>query len=315
MIDQLNVQQKAITQANFLALFYLIVACLILSTAPIGVRWSEQEISPIATVFMRFLFATLVFGVGNSWDFIRAKETSDRPTNYKIYSLRILLLLLGAGMCSTANQIFWAWSLVQTKIGISSLMHSLTPLFTTLFAWLFLKRSFDRQFLMGMAIAIGGSIAIGISDMQMATIQLQGDLFALLSSIFFGGYLLIVEQLRVHLSVSNILFWRCLFCIFLLLPILLLKGDRIIPYSWSGWWAVFFLVLVFVIGHGMLTNILKIFSSSIIAVAYLLEPFGSSLQAWVFFAEKLSIVEWIGFAIVIFGVYVAVSSPNPEISE
>ena len=68
MIDQLNVQQKAITQANFLALFYLIVACLILSTAPIGVRWSEQEISPIATVFMRFLFATLVFGVGNSWD-------------------------------------------------------------------------------------------------------------------------------------------------------------------------------------------------------------------------------------------------------
>ncbi|MEC4991836.1 MAG: DMT family transporter [Oscillatoria sp. PMC 1068.18] len=316
MIERSEVSESTLPPTYFLALFSLLIACLVISFTPVGVKWSEQEISPTATVLCRFLFAAVVFGIGSGWDFFQSRKTSDRPLTVKVYSGKIFLLLLGAGICATSNQILWAWSLTQTKVGTSSLIHSLTPLFTTLFAWAFLNRSFDRQFLIGMAIALGGSIAIGIGDLHISTIQLKGDGLALLSAILFGAYLLIVEQLRLHLSASNILFWRCLFCIFLLIPILLLSGDRIFPSSISGWLAIICIALTFVIGHGILTHILKVLSSSLVAVVLLLDPFLSSIQARFVFSEKLTILEWISFVVVILGIYFAISTSarSPDLS-
>lgn len=222
---------------------------------------------------------------------------------------------MGAGIFSSITQLLWAWSLTQTKVATSSLIHSLTPLFSTLFAWGFLNQSFDRQFLIGMAIALSASITIGIGDLQMATTQLQGDLLSLLSAILLGAYLLIVEQLRQYLNVSNILFWCCLFGIFLLLPVILMSGEPIFPDSRSGWVAIICLALTFVIGHGIMANLLKIFSSSIVAIVLLIEPFMIAIEARFFFAEKLSIAELISFFIILFGIYLAGSSPRQEVRQ
>ncbi|NEP44308.1 MAG: DMT family transporter [Okeania sp. SIO2H7] len=312
MNDRIATSQKSLFSSKSLAVLCLIIACLVFSSSPVCVRWSEREISPIATVFDRFFFGAIVFGLSNSANLLGAQKTD---TESKFYEPKIILYLLGAGICAAANQISWAFSVAQTNIGNSSLMHSLTPLFTTLLGWLFLRRSFDRQFLLWMIVAIGGSIAMGIGDFQIATTKLQGDGLALLSAVFFGIYLLIVERLRVCLSSSNILFWRCLLGTTFLLPILLFNGDRLLPYSQSGWLAVACLTLTFVISHGLLAYSLKILSSSTVAVVLLIEPFLSSMQAWIFFSEKLTILEWISLAIVILGVYLAISNPSSKVSE
>jgi drug/metabolite transporter (DMT)-like permease len=44
-----------------------------------------------------------------------------------------------------------------------------TPIFATLGGWLLLSHNFDRRFLIGMFLTIGGAIAIGIQDLQIAT--------------------------------------------------------------------------------------------------------------------------------------------------
>ncbi|WP_204103383.1 MULTISPECIES: DMT family transporter [Spirulina sp. CCY15215] len=310
MINRFAVQHK-FSEKNIAIVFVLIVCC-VLSFVPICVKWSEQEISPIATVFDRFFFGAFIFGL-SSVVFPNQQKTDTEATVSRFYTPKIILLLLGAGTCAAANQAFWALSLTQTNVGNSSLMHSLSPLFTTLLAWLFLQRSFDRQFIIGMAIAIVGSIAISIGDFQIAITKLQGDELALLSAIFFAIYLLIVEQLRISLSSSTILFWRCLLGTVFLLPILLINGDRLMPNSTTGWLAIACLVLTFVIGHGLLTYTLNILSSSLVAVILLLDPFLSSLQAWIFFSEKLSLLEGISFAIVVLGVYLAISSRDRKI--
>ncbi|MGD1703002.1 DMT family transporter [Dapis sp. BLCC M229] len=309
------IERFKISPTQFLALLYLLIACFVLSFSPISVRWSEQEISPGATILDRYLFAAIILSIRSIWDFFQAKNNSEQPILARLSSRKILLLLVGTGIFSSSTQLLWAWSLTQTKVATSALIHSLTPLFLTLFAWIFLNRSFDRQFLIGMAIALSASIAIGIGDLQIATTQLQGDLLSLFSAILLGGYLLIVEQLRQYLSVSNILLWCCLFSIFLLLPVLLMSGEPIFPDSRSGWLAIICLALTFVIGHGIMANILKIFSSSIVAIVLLIEPFLISIEARFFFAEKLSISEFISFFIILFGIYLAVSSPRQEVSK
>ncbi len=312
MSDRIAISQKSLFSSKSIAFLCLAIACLVFSSSPVCVRWSEQEISPIATVFDRFFFGAIVFGLGNGVNLLGAQKTD---TESAFYSPKIILFLLGAGICAAGNQMSWAFSIAQTNIGNSSLMHSLTPLFTTLLAWLFLNRSFDRRFLIGMMVAIGGSIAIGIGDFQIDTTKLQGDSLALLSAVFFAIYLLIVERLRVCLNASNILLWRCLLGTAFLLPILLFNGDRLLPYSQSGWLAVACLTLTFIISHGLLAYTLKILSSSLVAIVLLLDPFLSSMQAWIFFSEQLTVLEWISLAIVILGVYLAVSSPSPKVSE
>lgn len=309
------IERFKISPTQFLALLYLLIACFVLSFSPITLRWSEQEISPVATVLDRCLLAAIIFSIGSSWDFFQAQNNSKQPILPRLYSRKVLLLFVGVGIFSSSTQLLWAWSLTQTKVATSSMIHSLTPLFSTLFAWVFLNRSFDRQFLIGMGIALSASIAIGIGDLQIATTQLQGDLLALLSAILLAAYLLIVEQLRQYLSVSNILFWCCLFGIFLLLPVLLISGEHIFPDSRSGWLAIICLAFTFVIGHGIMANILKIFSSSIVAIVLLIEPFMISIEARFFFAEKLSIPELISFFIILFGIYLAISSPRQEVSQ
>lgn len=244
MSDRITISQKSLFSSKSIALLCLLIVCCVLSLAPICVRWSEREISPIATVFDRFFFGAIVFGLSNSLNSIKIKKTNVETIDAPFYPAKIILFLLGAGICAAGNQMLWALSLTQTNIGNSALMHSLTPLFTTLLAWLLLNLSFDRQFLIGMIVAIGASIAIGIGDFQIATTKLQGDGLALLSAVFFGIYLLIVERLRVCLNASSILFWRCLLGTLFLLPILLFNGDRLLPYSQSGWLAVACLTLI-----------------------------------------------------------------------
>jgi hypothetical protein len=57
----------------------------------------------------------------------------------------------------------------------------MTPIFATLGGWLLLGHNFDRRFLIGMILTIGGAISIGIQDLQIATEQLIGDALALFS--------------------------------------------------------------------------------------------------------------------------------------
>lgn len=308
MSDRAEVEQPFLSSPKLVGIASLAIAILVLPFGPICVRWSLQEIDPIAAIFYRFFFAGMVCTAGNFWNL--PQESDDRWDSRKI-----IFLLLGVGVCDVANQLFWAWSIERTYIGNCSFINSLTPLFVALLAWLFLGRSFDRRFLMGMAIAVGGAIAIGIGDIQFAGTKLQGDLFALISAICRAAYFLIVERLRVYLSAGSILFWCCLLGSFALFPLLWLESDRIIPQSGSGWEAIAGLVVIFLIGRGMLVNSLKSLSSNVVTIVLLLEHFFVAIQGWLILSETLSLSEWLSFAIVAIGVYLALSSRDRKAIE
>ncbi|MEO0853991.1 MAG: EamA family transporter, partial [Cyanobacteria bacterium J06648_11] len=63
-------------------------------------------------------------------------------------------------------------------------------------------------------------------------------------------------------------------------------------------------------GQRFLADCLEQFSSSFIALLALLEPILSSVLAWVVFSEQLSPTTWVGFAIVLAGIYFAQASQS-----
>jgi drug/metabolite transporter (DMT)-like permease len=304
---------SADNRGNFWAIVSLSVALLAVSFAAIFIRLSEREISPNATVFNRLWIATVVFAVWNGVGAARRRMSEDLPEVRSNYTVRDVMLLTAVGIVSSASLGFWAWSLTQTNVANSTVLRNLTPLFTTLGGWLLLGRRFDNKFLLGMTVALVGAVAIGIDDFQTAGDNLAGDIAALLSAMFYAGNLLIAEHLRTKFPATTILMWRCFIGSLLILPLVLLAGDRVFPYSWEGWLAVIALAVICqAFGQGLLIHSLGRLSSGFVALFLLLEPVITAILAWMLFSENLSLFNWLAFGVVLAGIYLAKSSGNAD---
>jgi len=292
-----------------IAIASLFVGVVAISFGSIFIRWSESELSPNATIFNRFWLGSVVFGLSQAYKVIRQRLSGDKPVPQHSYTCQELLLLLGAGTFFAATLAFVAWSLTQTSVAISTILHNLTPIFTSLGAWLLFGQGFNRQFLIGMVVAIGGAIAIEIEQIQMATGEVTGGIAAIVSAVFMGAYLLVVEQLRTKFDPITIQLWVCAIATLSILPMLVFAQERVFPSSVNGWLFVIFLALVCqVLGQGLLTYSVAGLSSVVVSLVHLLEPVFSSILAWAIFWEKLSFSNWVGFALVLIGLYLAVSS-------
>ncbi|HAT15317.1 MAG TPA: EamA family transporter [Microcoleaceae bacterium UBA11344] len=312
-LDDIKEGELVENQDTFWAIVSLSAALLAVSLAAIFIRLSEREIGPNATVFNRLWIATVVFAVWNGVGAARRRMSDTEPEVRSNYTLSDFLLLTAVGVVSSASLGFWAWSLTQTNVANSTVLRNLTPLFTTLGGWLLLGRRFDNRFLVGMVVALAGAIAIGVEDLQTAGDHLTGDITALLSAMFYAGNLLIAEHLRTKFPATTILMWRCFIGSILILPLVLLAGDRVFPYSWQGWLAVIALAVVCqAFGQGLLIHSLGRLSSGFVALFLLLEPVITAIIAWVLFSEKLTFLNWLAFSVVLGGIYFAKSSGSAE---
>ncbi|MEH2173325.1 DMT family transporter [Nostoc sp.] len=280
-----------------------------ISFGSIFMKLSEIELSPSATVFNRFWLASVAFSIWHGYKAIRQRFSVDKPVEQQSYTSQDMLLLLGAGILWAATLVLLAWSLTQTSVAISSVLHNLAPIFTSLGVWLLFRKGFEKQFLIGMVIALGGAIAIEFEELQIATDEVQGSLAAIVSAVLLSAYLLIVEKLRTKFSPATIQLWICAIAALAIFPILLFTQDRLFPSTVSGWvWVIFLALVCQVLGHGLLTYSLARFSSVVVSLVHLLEPVFSGIFALVIFSEKLTFSNWIGFTIVLMGLYLAVSS-------
>lgn len=304
---QLTEQQVEI-KTNLLVFISLFVALMAVSFAAIFMRVSEVEISANATVFNRFLIFTLCFG-GGKVIYAGLGGKNESIITEEPFTNKQWILLFAVGIISTISLVLWALSLTETTVANSVLLNNLTPIFTSLGGWLFLRKTFDRRFLIGMFIALTGAIALGLEDLQINFDGFLGDALALLSAVFLGSYFLITEQLRDRFCATTILLWRCIIGCILLLPLILLAKEPIFPSSWSAWLAVIGLGLICEgLGQRLLADCMNKLSSGFISLFLLLEPIISAMLAWLIFAESLSLTSWLAFAVVLTGIYLAKSS-------
>jgi drug/metabolite transporter (DMT)-like permease len=303
MTDQLKVQPKQGTA--FVAIASLLIGIVAIACAAIFIKISIAEIGPIATISNRFWIAVVPLSVWVGVE--RLLQPSELPSDPLKADEWALLLL--AGVIVAVDLPLWAFSLTRTSVANAMVLSDLAPLFTTLGAWLLWRQRFDTQFLVGLAVSLGGAIAIGIGDMQLDPHQASGDGAALLSALFLSAYLLTLERLRTRLSAPVILLSISTMGALITGAIALNVEHQLFPISSQGWAAVIGLALVSqVLGQGLITYSLNRLSSGVVALSYLLEPVLSALGAWILFSETLSLFNEAAFILVILGVYIAISS-------
>lgn len=321
--------QARVLQFNHLSLLpidslaALFGSLVCLSSTPIFIRFSEYELGPNATIFNRFWIAAIAFGLLNQLLTLRRrKRTNETETeSTKPHLANTVKLLIADGVLLSIGLILWSWSLTQTSIAHSSIMHNLIPIFTVLGAWLALSQNFDRRFLVGMFVAICGSFLLDINDIFSFRIsqQLLGDFAALLSAVFFCVHPLVVQKLRTHLNPVTIMTWSSTTSTLLLLPVVLITENQLFPSSLTGWLAVIAQAICGqMLGVGLWAYCLKKLSAGFTSLVALFIPAFSAIEGWVIFSENLNLSILLSFLIILLGMYLAISSTsaiNPEVVE
>lgn len=298
-----------------------LTAAIVLFLALLGIAWSSvffvvagREMSPTAIAFNRLGIAAIGFAL---WNALQWAQNSPKTESLELPTRPLdWILLLIAGTSFVSSMMLLAWAFTQTSVAKASLFTHMLPIFTTLGAWIVLKKRFSRRFLGGMTIALLGTIAIGINDFTGTDNSLVGDLAALGAAVCFAVEILIIEQLRSRFPTTILTMSECAIGSVLALPTVILSGNAIFPPSWKSGAAILGLaVLTQMVGHGLLVYSLKRFSASLIAVATLAVPIMSAILALLIFSETIGLFEGTAFAIVLVSIYLSVSAPRLQAVE
>ena len=310
MTEQLQLtSQPTVKREIAIAFCALFVVLFLVAFIPILVKVSEYEISPNATVFNPRWIGAVVLLFWNVPSILKQRRSGNYLTEKQFSNLhQLLLLLVILGIFSTVHTLLYVWSLTQTSIANSEVLHSLNPLFTTLIGWMFLSQKFDRLFFLGIVISIVGSISIVANDFSITLDKLQGDGLALVSAMLLSGCLLIMEKLQTQLSPTAIATCNYLLGTFFSLPIVLVTGDDLFPHSWQIWLILTAIGTVGIFQQILVTYSLKWLSSALVATILLLHPAITAILAWVIFSETLTWLNLLGFMVILLGAYLTTSS-------
>jgi drug/metabolite transporter (DMT)-like permease len=302
--------EKSEKTSNILPIIIVIIALLALSSTAIFIKIAVREMSAVTTLFNRLWIATIIFGLWSGINQAQTKIRDDEPVlPQQPYPIKEIGFLIAVGLVHVLGRLSWTWALTQTGAANANVLGSLNPLFTTLGGWLFFNQIFGRKFIIGLILAIIGAIAVGFEDLLRSNNNFTGDGVALISSIFYAANFLLIEQIRNKFSIITILVWRCAIATSLMIPVVLIFEKQVFPVSLSGWLVVFALAAICeALGHGLIVYSLKTFSSGFISLLLLLNPVIVAILAWILFSENLSVFNLLGLALILGGIYLAISN-------
>jgi len=277
------------------ALGALLAGAAFIALSPIFVRVSEA--GPTATAFWRVALA-----VPALWAlyWIKPRARSRR------YSGNWLLLAVAA-MAFAADLAFWHTSIQLTSVANSTLLANLASIFVTLAAWIFLRQRPTRIFLTGLAAALAGVTLLVRTSVEFSPTGLAGDALAVVTAMFYAGYLLAVKGLRDRGEATlHLMAVTTTISAIVLFPIALATGEPMLAQSASGWWILVGLALLsHATGQGLIAYALAHLPAAFSSVSLLFQPVMAALFAWLLLAEPLVPTQVAGGLVVLLGIYLA----------
>lgn len=281
-----------------LGLAALLVGAMAIAFAPIFVKVSE--VGPAATAFLRMLLSVPFFvGAFLVW------PDGSKRTNETAKSIRTYVLLGLAGAFFAGDLAVWHWSIRLTTVANATLFANAAPIFVALAAWGLLGEKFGRRFIIGLVVAIVGTVlVVGASFGGHGSVL--GDALGLLTAAFYAGYLICVKMLRRSVGTLDIMMWSGLVATPILLVVALASGEALIATTLSGWLILLGLAVVsHTFGQSLIAFALAHLAASFSSLTLLVQPVAATLLAWLLLDEGLRVQQAIGGLAVLTGILLA----------
>jgi drug/metabolite transporter (DMT)-like permease len=281
----------------------LCLGAVAMGISPIFVRFAAADVGPFASAFWR---VALSLPILYAW--MRIEEAKAPPGTPRTSFPKATIL---AGLAFAGDLFFWHLSILNTTVANATFFATMAPLFVILIVWLVLKQRISRGTIVGLLFCLLGGAALIGQSLQVDPGRIQGDLYGIITAVFFGLYFLAVGSAREKAGAARVTFEAGIVTSATLLVVALLLDTRIVPHTWQGIAALTAMALISQAGgQGLLAVALgrlpPVFSSLVI----FLEAVAAALFGWIILNEALTLVQTLGGALILFGIWAA--RPKPE---
>lgn len=307
---------------NFPPQLMLLLGILAVASASLLIRFAQREVSSLIIAAYRMGLSGLIL---IPFAIPRYKAELRR------LSRRELLLAAFAGVLLAMHFATWILSLEYTSVASSVVLVTTNPLWVALLAPFVLKERLTRLIVIGLLVALIGTVVIGISDACQQTAAglacpplrefvlgkaFWGDLLALAGAWSGAGYILIGRSLRPKLSLTPYIF--LVYGLAGLVLIAMVAGSGQPAFGFSPVIYLYLLLLALLpqlLGHSSFNWALAHLPASYVSIALLGEPVGASFLAAVILGEIPGGLKLAGIGLILAGILIATirasSQPAP----
>ena len=270
-----------------------------LSFSAMFVRWANAP-GPV-TAFYRLFFSVFLL---LPFFLTRLK------TNPSVRTRSVIFPLL-AGVFTACDLGLWTASLSYTTASNATLLGNTSPLWVALGTWFILKQKLSSGFWRGLAFALLGAALIMGTDFILHPRFGVGDVMALFTGFFYGGYFLFTERSRTTFDPVSHIWFVGIGASISLFMINIALGYSLLGYGINTW-LVFLATAVVsqLVGYMSLAYALGHLPASVVSPTMILQPVVTTILAIPLLGEIPSIWQGIGGAIALIGIYIVNQSHN-----
>lgn len=278
----------------------LLISIIAVSFASIFILSCESP--PLSIAFYRLLFTTLLLV---PLLFIRKKTRDEIRTLPR----RTIIIMIVIGVILAAHFAFWVTSLTLTSVASSVILVTAHPMLVAPVSFYILKEKISFINALGIAISLAGVGTLVIGNYGYAAFgldTLEGNILALLGGIAAGLYILGGRIIRKTVSTVTYAFMVYMFGTITLFFICLALSAPVSGLVTSDYLIILLMAIVSgIFGHTLYNWSLGYIRASVMSVALLGEPIGSSLLAYVipWIYQEPSAYTIVGGGIILFGIF------------
>jgi len=223
-----------------------------------------------------------------------------------------------SGLFLSLHFAFWIASLKYTSVASSVVLVTTHPILVGIGGWLFLKERIGMNLVAGITLSVLGCGLVSSGDLSLSKGALIGDGFALLGAIAASGYFLLGRKLRKDQDLFAYIFPVYSTAGLILVFLTLVFQEPFFGYSSTTYAYLFLLALIpQLIGHTTFNWALKYLPASMVAIAILGEPIGSTILAYLILKEGLTTWKILGEILILSGILAALwnTSKSPLFSK
>lgn len=262
--------------------------------SPIFVRLAD--VGPFTSAFWRVALALPVLFV---W--MRLSERS-QPRPIQSFSRATVL----SGLAFTVDLFFWHLAIMKTSVANATFFGTTAPIWVVVFGWLLLRRRTSSRVLFGLALCITGGAVLLTHSLRLGSGSAVGDLYGLITGMFFGLYFLAVQSARKVTSAARLTFEVSVITAVLLLLVAFGIERQPLPQTLQGIAALVALAWIsHAGGQGLLSMALGRLPAVFSSLVIFLESIVAACFAWAILSEPVTLVQGAGGLAILAGIYVA----------
>ncbi len=283
----------------------LVIGILAVSMSSIFIRFAQREASSLLIAAYRLTLATL---------FILPVALTRYRHELARLTRRDLLWMTLSGVFLAVHFVAWITSLEYTTVASSVVLVSLSPVFVAIAAPVFLRESITPRVLLGIVIALAGSVIVGLSDACSwpplrctleggGRLPIVGNLLALIGAIMVAGYFMIGRRVRGRFSLPVYITFVYGSAALVCLLIVAGSGISLLGYHPQTYlWMTLVAIFPQLIGHSSFNWALRYLPTAVVTVTTLGEPIGSTILAYAILREVPTWIKLLGGGLILTGI-------------